>query len=126
MGYGSACQDERNLVTASVAIVEMLLVSAYVVGHEDDERVFPFGQLAVSAHDGTHHTVGIGKSIQSLVFQSAVGHFERLMTARCLEDSEHRTACWFLVFDVVHQPVGHDMVVHSPFAQSLFDREVLV
>ena len=95
-----------------------------MVWYEHDKRILPSWQFTVFPDDSTHYAVGVGESIQTLVFQSVVRHLERLVAAGSLQYSQHRTLLILLCLDIFHHSGCQDMVWHTPFAQLVFYREV--
>ena len=124
-GDGATGYDKRYLIAASVEIVQMLFIGSHMVWHQHYDRVLPAWQFTVLPDDASHHTVCICEGIESLVFQSAVRHFERLMTAGGLENSEFRSSV-LLLSDVIHQSVGYQMIVNAPFAELFIYWEICI
>lgn len=125
-GHGSTGKDEGNTVTLFVKVAQRLGVCALVVGNQDDKRALPLGQAAELADEVAHATVGIGEGIAAVVLQTAVGHLEGLVAAGCLQDAVGGTGRCGVGTEVVQKTVEDEMVVHTPFAQALGDREVAV
>ena len=125
-GHGSTGKDEGNTVTLFVKVAQRLGVGALVVGNQDDKRALPLGQAAELADEVAHATVGIGEGIAAVVLQAAVGHLEGLVAAGCLQDAVGGTGRCGVGTEVVQKAAEDKVVVHTPFAQALGDREVAV
>ena len=128
-GHRAAHQQKRYLVTLHGQRTQILWICTQVVGHQHHERVAPLRKLAEALYEIAHATVRIGKGVQTVVRQTAIGHFERFMAARCLQHAEARLAASgerVFLLHVVQQAVEHQVVVSTPLAKALRHGKILV
>ena len=104
----------------------MFFITTHMIRNQYYQCILPSRKFAIFSHKMTYHAVCIGKSIQTLVLQPAIWYVKRLMTAGCLEDAQHRMLYMLFLFQISQQLFSHNMIVYSPFAQLIFNREISI
>ena len=77
----AAQEDERNLITLYGQVVNVLGITAQMVGNQYHKRVLPQRQLLQFVHEMAHAAVGISKRVERLVIQTVVRNIKGFVAA---------------------------------------------